>query len=96
MSQDNQNQDPQDDRQNQDQTPTSPSQGDNWQGDQSSDDLTRETRSAGESDSEPPNQVGSSRPDSSPELEDTDEMDDEDRDDDSRADGSPNRRNNIG
>jgi hypothetical protein len=29
-------------------------------------------------------------------LEDTDEMDDEDRDDDSRADGSPNRRNNIG
>ena len=76
MSQDNQNQDPQNDRQN-----------------ASPDDITRESRT-GSSDS-PQDQVGSGRQGSSPELDDTEEMD-EDRDDDYRGDGSPNRRNNIG
>ena len=79
MSQDNQNQNPQDDRQN-----------------PGADDATLETRGTGSSDS-PQDQVGSSGPGSSPELEeDTDEMDDDDRDDDERGDGSPNRRHNIG
>ena len=77
MSQDNQNQDPQDNRQN-----------------PGSDDMTRESR-PGSSDS-PQDQVGSSGPGSSPDLEDTEEMDDEDRDEDARGDGSANRRNNIG
>ena len=93
MSQDNQNQNPQDDRQNQGQRQN---QGEEWQGTpQGSDDETLESRGTGSSDS-PQDQVGSSGPSSSPELEDTDEMDDDDRDDDSRGDGSPNRRNNIG
>ena len=93
MSQDNQNQNDQDDRQNQGQPQN---QGEEWQGtNQGSDDLTRESRGT-ESSSSPQDQVGSGRQGSSPELEDTDEMDDEDRDDDMRGDGSPNRRNNIG
>ena len=66
------------------------------QGDrQDADDMMRESRDTGSSDS-PQDQAGSGRQDSAPELEETDEMDDEDRDDDSRGDGSPNRRNNIG
>ena len=63
---------------------------------QGSDEMTRESRSSGYSESEP-DQIGSGRQgSSSPELGDTDEMDDEDRDEDLREDGSPNRRNNIG
>jgi hypothetical protein len=70
-------------------------QGEQRQGDQGSDDMTRESRSSGYSESES-NQGGTTRgTQSSPELGDTDEMD-EDRDDDDRQDGSPNRRNNIG
>jgi hypothetical protein len=79
-------------------------QGDNWQGEsqgqdnQGSDEMTRESRSSGYSDSET-NQGGMSGGNqAAPELDDVDEADDmdEDRDDDDRGDGSPNRRNNIG
>lgn len=89
MSQDNQNQNPPDDRQ------TQPNQGEEWQGEPKGSEETLESRGTGSSDS-PQDQVGSSGPSSSPELDEADEMDDEDRDDDSRADGSPNRRHNIG
>jgi hypothetical protein len=92
MSQDNQNQNPQDDPQNPDQPRH---QGEEWQGEPQGSEETLESRGT-ESSGSPQDQVGSSGRSSSPELEDTDEMDDEDRDEDSRADGSPNRRNNIG
>jgi hypothetical protein len=92
MSQDNQNENPQDDRQHPDQPQK---QGEEWQGDPQGSEETLESRGTGSSDS-PQDQAGSSGQSSSPELEESDEMDDEDRDDDSRADGSPNRRNNIG
>jgi len=100
MSQDNQNRDPQDDsQQSQDQNQ---GQRDDWQGEsqgnQSSDEMTRASRSSGYSPSDS-NSGTSFRPNPSalPELDDTDEMDDDDdREDDSRGDGSPNRRFNIG
>jgi hypothetical protein len=84
MAQDNQNRDQQGQGQDQGQGQTNPN----------SDQITRETRGTGSSDSQPI-QGGSSRPDKSQDLEDADELD-EDRDDDDRGDGSPNRRNNIG
>ena len=91
MSQDNQNQNPQDDRQNPDQPQN---QGEEWQGDPQG---SEETREAGpvESESEPL-QGGVNSPDLTPAADDLDDMDDEDRDEDSRLDGSPNRRHNIG
>jgi hypothetical protein len=104
MSQDN-NQNDRQNRQGQGDNWQGESQGqqgqrDDWQGesqgqgDQSSGDMTRESRSSGYSDPQP-NQGDRRGNQAAPELEEMDELD-EDRDDDDRLDGSPNRRHNIG
>jgi hypothetical protein len=81
--------------QNDDQNRDRQDQGEGYQ-DQSSDESTRIGRSDSQpSDSEQVN-PGTSRQDQGSDLDDADDVDDEDRDEDSRADGGPNRRNNIG
>jgi hypothetical protein len=65
--------------------------------DSNRDQSTREGRTGSSSDREQQQNRGETpgRPDQTPDLEDTEEMDDEDRDDDQRTEGGANRRRSI-